>query len=71
MIFKNSNKTKKFLNQRERLMRSTWKHGIVGVENPDSPQSDVHVETHNVQHKAYIIKERRAKARQVNLVKYA
>ena len=50
-------------------MKSTWKHGILGIENTDSPQSEVYLQKHNEKHKENIIKERRAKARQINLVK--
>jgi len=29
-----------FINKRDRVIRNSWKHGILGVENPDDPGSD-------------------------------
>ena len=30
-----------FINKRDRIMRNSWKHGILGVEIPDDPGSDL------------------------------
>ena len=31
-----------FLTKRERLMKTNWKHGIVGVDGPETPQNNVY-----------------------------
>ncbi len=35
-------KNKNFLTKRDRIMKNGWRHGVVGVENPLSPDSDVY-----------------------------
>ncbi len=39
--FKEYRKQKIFLNKRDRCLKNNWKHGIVGVEEPDDPGSEV------------------------------
>lgn len=34
--------TKNFLSKRDRIMKNGWRHGVVGVENPLSPDSDIY-----------------------------
>lgn len=33
---------KDFLTKRDRIMKNGWRHGVVGVENPLSPDSDIY-----------------------------
>lgn len=38
---KDFNEQQKFLGKRDRLMRTGWRHGIVGVDDADSGQTQV------------------------------
>lgn len=31
-----------FINKRDRVIRNGWRHGILGVENPDDPGTDLY-----------------------------
>ena len=33
---------KRFLGKRDRLLNTAWRHGIVGIENPLEPKSEVY-----------------------------
>ena len=33
--------------KRERLLKSNWKHGVLGIESPESPVSDPFVNRQN------------------------
>lgn len=55
---------KRFLNQRDRLLKNNWKHGILGIENPDSPTSEVYKEINSFRKSQQEFKDKRAKARQ-------
>jgi hypothetical protein len=62
--YQNLKNEKQFLNKRDRLFKNTWKHGIVGVENPDYPKSDVYKQINTERHNIQAIKTNREKARQ-------
>jgi hypothetical protein len=59
---------KQFLNKRDRLFKNTWRHGILGVDNPDSPTSGIYKKISIERNKQQAIKERREKVRQKVLV---
>lgn len=60
---------KRFLNQRDRLMKNSWRHGILGVENPDDPKSEVYQQMNSERQTMYYKKENHASRRQHNLIK--
>lgn len=31
-----------FVNKRDRLIKCGWRHGILGIENPDDPGTDIY-----------------------------
>lgn len=61
----NWRQTKNFINRRDRLMKNGWRHGVVGVENPKNPDSDVYNDIYNKmmlieQNKEYINNKRKS-----------
>jgi hypothetical protein len=42
---------KRFLGKRDRLLRSGWRHGIVGIEDPDMPKSKVYLDKQAEMHR--------------------
>mmetsp|Transcript_6558 Transcript_6558/g.5636 ORF Transcript_6558/g.5636 Transcript_6558/m.5636 type:complete len:175 (+) Transcript_6558:54-578(+) len=62
--------TKNFINKRDRLMKNSWRHGVVGVENPLNPDSEVYNDIH---HNKQLIEENKNyinNKRKKNLSKY-
>jgi ribosomal protein S18 len=45
--YKNFKETKNFLSKRDKIMKSGWRHGVVGVENPLDPDSEVYNDRYN------------------------
>lgn len=39
--FKETKEQQMFINKRDRVIRNGWRHGILGVENPDDPGTDI------------------------------
>ena len=58
-----------FWKKRTRLLKNNWKHGIVGIENTETPLSDVYKQMKAERMQKLTLKERRAKARMKNLIK--
>mmetsp|Transcript_23617 Transcript_23617/g.20984 ORF Transcript_23617/g.20984 Transcript_23617/m.20984 type:complete len:140 (-) Transcript_23617:44-463(-) len=58
-----------FLKKRQRLLKNNWKHGIIGVENPEKPLSDVYKEIRNDREAKFSVKVKRAKHRFNNLIR--
>ena len=54
---------RRFLTKRERLLKSNWKHGVLGIEGPETPQSEVYKHLNKQKRMSTEIRERRAKAR--------
>lgn len=48
--------TKNFINKRDRIMKNSWRHGVVGVENPNDPDSEVYSDIY--QHKLALERDR-------------
>jgi len=40
--FKEFKDTQKFVGKRDRILKNGWRHGILGVENPDDPGTDIY-----------------------------
>jgi len=55
--------TKSFINKRDRIMKNGFRHGVVGVENPKDPDSEVYLEMFKqksaVEHNKEIINRQR------------
>lgn len=68
--FQDWKQTKNYINKRDRLLKNSWRHGVIGVENPLDPDSEVYNDIHQnkliEQKNKDIINNRRMK----NLVKY-
>ncbi|CAI2387702.1 unnamed protein product [Moneuplotes crassus] len=47
--FKELKEKKNYVTKRERLMKSGWRHGVIGIENPLNPTSDVYNQIHQAQ----------------------
>ncbi|CAI2376237.1 unnamed protein product [Moneuplotes crassus] len=71
--FKELKEKKNFITKREKLLKSGWRHGVIGIENPINPSSDVYNELHKTQSKIQmekdIINNRRKKSLNKNLHK--
>lgn len=39
--FKETKEQQMFINKRDRIIRNGWRHGILGVESPDDPGTDI------------------------------
>jgi hypothetical protein len=66
--YQNKKTQRNFLTKRERLMKTNWKHGILGVDSPDTPQNGVYKQLSNEKLSKLVVKERRAKVRQAILL---
>ena len=68
--YKNWKQTKNYINKRHRLIKNGWRHGVVGVENPLDPDSEVYVDTHKNKVVAEKNKDFINNRRKKNLSKY-
>ena len=44
--YNNSKTTKNFLAKRDRIIKNGWRHGVLGVESPENPDSDIYNEAY-------------------------
>ncbi|CAI2373706.1 unnamed protein product [Moneuplotes crassus] len=58
-----------FLRKRNRLLKTNWKHGIVGIDSIETPVNEVYKQIKTQRESLEKLKARRAKARLSNLVK--
>ena len=59
-----------FMKKRQRLLKNNWKHGIIGIENPEKPITEVYKQIKTQRETKESLKKRRAKHRFNNLVRY-
>lgn len=61
-------KQRNFLTKRERLFKSNWRHGIVGVEGPDSPKNEIYQKLNQEKSTKNALKVRKSQVRQALLM---